>query len=357
MLLIETILATLAVLLAITAHSRSAMVREGRNRLRSSGEPPWIGGCCYRIFNSVLRLAVLPVEPIPQPAVHDEFSYLLEANTFAHGRLSNPTPPMWEHFETFHEIFQPTYCSKFFPGQGLFLALGKVVFGHPFWGVWLTSGLMCAVITWMLAGWFSPEWAFLGGALAVLRFGVFGYWADSYWGGNVAAIGGALVLGALPRIKSSLRISDAVLMGVGLAFMANSRPWEGVVLSLPIAIILITWMLGKNRPPFVISLRAVILPLVAVLGLTGGWLAYYCWRTTGNPLRSPYQVYEQTYGAVPYMRWQHVKPEPTYRHLVLWRLNVDQDSADYHSPLFLHVARTFAAAGFFFLVQYSLFRF
>src|SRR5690242_17207885 len=129
----------------------------------------------------VLRLAVLPVEPIPQPAVHDEFSYLLEADTFAHGRLSSPTPPMWEHFETFHEIFQPTYCSKFFPGQGLFLALGQVVFGHPFWGVWLTSGLMCVTIAWMLQGWFPSDWAFLGGAIAVVRFGVFGYWANSYW--------------------------------------------------------------------------------------------------------------------------------------------------------------------------------
>src|SRR5205814_2341218 len=118
----------------------------------------------------VLRIAVLPVEPIPEPAVHDEFAYLLQADTFAHGRLTNPTPPMWEHFETFHEIFQPTYCAKFFPGQGLFLTLGQVVFGHPFWGVWVTSGLMCAAITWMLQGWFSPGWAFLGGALAILRF-------------------------------------------------------------------------------------------------------------------------------------------------------------------------------------------
>src|SRR5204863_1970520 len=204
--------------------------------------------------------------------------YLLQADTFAHGRLTNPTPAMWEHFETFHVIFQPTYCAKFFPAQGLFLALGQAVFGHPFWGVWLTSGLMCAAITWMLQGWFSPGWAFVGGSIALLRFGVFGYWADSYWGGNVAAIGGAIVLGALPRIKFSLRARDSILMGIGLALLANSRPWEGFLLSMPIAVMLFTWMLEKNGPPLCASLQRVVLPLALVLAITGCWVAFYCWR-------------------------------------------------------------------------------
>src|SRR5215472_11839589 len=182
-----------------------------------------VGSCAL-----TLRAAVFPILPVPYPALQDEFSYQLMADTFAHGRLTNPTHPLWIHFESVTVIHKPTYCSVFYPAQGVFMATGQLIARHPFWGVWLSVGLMCAAICWMLQAWVSPLWALLGGLLAAIRIGAFSYWANSYWGGAVTALGGALVLGALPRIKSKQRFADAILMGFGFALLFSSRPYESL---------------------------------------------------------------------------------------------------------------------------------
>ena len=260
------------------------------------------------------RAAALPSLPEPRPFVNDEFSFLLAADTFAHGRLANPPHPMWIHFETFHVIQQPTYASMYPPAQGLVLAFGQVTTGHPFLGVWLSVALMCATLCWMLQGWFSPPWALLGGLLAVVHFGIFSYWASSYWGGAVAATGGAMVLGALPRIKKSQRVSGALLMGLGVVVLANSRPYEGMIFCLPVAAALMMWTVRGPRPPLRVLAGRVLAPVSFVLILAALAMCYYFWRVTGSPFRMPYQVDRSTYAVAPYFMWQSPTPEPAYHH-------------------------------------------
>ena len=313
---------------------------------------PTLSVAIIGILAVISRVAILSVLPIPKPAIEDEFSYLLMADTFAHGRLANPTPPMWIHFETIHVNMFPTYVSKFFPAQGIFLAIGQVLFGHPFWGVVLSSALMCAALCWMLQAWTSPGWAFFGGIIAVIRLGTFSYWANSYYGGAVAALGGALVLGALPRIKQKQKVFDALLMAIGLALLFNSRPFESLFFSIPVAIALSIWILAKHSPPASLKFKRVVAPLAPVLLLTMLAMAYYFSRTTGNPLQPPYVVNERTYLLNPPFPWQPLRATPVYHHAFLRDFyQSDAAASAYHEyrlhPIYYSMARALASWLFF----------
>jgi len=268
----------------------------------------------------LLRLAILPLFPVPRPFVPDDFSFLLAAETFAKGRLANPTPSMWRSFETIHETMKPTYMSMYFPGQGLLLAAGKVLFGNPWFALLIASALMCAALCWALQAWLPPGWALFGGLLAVMRLGLFSCWTNTYHAaGSLAALGGALVIGSAPRLMKTARLRYGLLMGVGIAILMLTRPFEGMLLCLPVAVLLGRWVTkGRNRPPIPVLLRRACLPVAVFVG-AGLWLGYYDYKAFGSPLTLPYTVDRNTYAVAPYYIWQHPRPTPVYSNSVMQR--------------------------------------
>jgi hypothetical protein len=231
---------------------------------------------------------------------------------------------MWIHFESIHIIQQPTYMSKYPPAQGLFLAVGQILTGYPIVGAWISMALMSAAIVWMLQVWSSRRWALLGGLLVIIHpeLGIGGYWAQSYWGGAVATTGGALVLGGLRSVMRKPTVTAALVLGAGVAILANSRPYEGLLLALPAAVTLLYWLFSNSGPVLRVAIQKILLPLLLILSLTAVAMAFYNSRTTGSVFRMAYQVHEETYGVVPLFVWQNLRPVPHYHHEVLKKFHL-----------------------------------
>jgi hypothetical protein len=265
-------------------------------------------------------LVVLWTHGFPQPRFHDEFSYLLAADTYAHGRLANPPHPLWESFETFHVNQQPFYVSMYPPGAGLVLAAGQRLLGHPWFAVWLSAIGLPLVVHWAARAWVSPPWAAAAGLVAagiVSR----GYWLDSYWGGALPAIAGGLVVGAWPRIRRVADNDVASMIGATLPLAGGgllllfTRPYEGLALVLPVATGLAMSRIGPRSHAAWISTCVVAL----VVGLAG--LAFSNWKTTGSPLATPYVMNMTAYHHRKiFVLGADRDPPPVYRHDVMRRL-------------------------------------
>ena len=254
----------------------------------------------------------------PTPSIHDEFSYLLAADTWNEGRLTNPTHLHWQHFETFHVIQQPSYASKYPPGQGLLLALGQWLTNQPIVGIWILSAFAAAASYWMLLGWMTPRWAVAGSLLFILHPSYQLAWGQSFWGGTLAFLGGALVFGAVARIRTRLQVRDALAMSTGTLLLAISRPYEGSVFCLIIAVVVIASWYRRGLPTTWqgFMLKAV-LPQALVLLAGGVCLAYHNQALTGNWRTMPYQIHESTYALSPCFLWKDPIEGREYRHEVM----------------------------------------
>ena len=247
----------------------------------------------------VLRAALLPVLGPPAPYFPDEFSIILQGETFALGRLVNPTHPLAAFFESVYVIQDPAYASMYFPGRGAPLALGLVLANEPWLGVLLSMAALAGATVWMLRGWVSPAMALVGGILVVVRFGVLSGWINSYYGGGLIALGGVLVLGAYPRLMRHPRWKDGVALGLGLSILMISRPFEGLLFSAPFLVLGAGKALFTLRSGDIAPVLRMALPTVALTACGAALMLAYNDAATGDMLVDPYTHHRQAYAATP----------------------------------------------------------
>jgi hypothetical protein len=101
-------------------------------------------------------------------------------------------------------LMQPAFASKYGVAQPLSMAFGQRWLFTPRAGILLCMALAAASLCWMLQAYLPPEWAFLGGLLAVIRISWFSYFGNTYWGGAAAILGGCLLMGAAARLQLGL---------------------------------------------------------------------------------------------------------------------------------------------------------
>lgn len=294
---------TLAALLVVMALVSRPWIEPWARKLA-----PKTGWCMLllALLAIALRLAMLPKHGVPLPTVYDEFGHLLVADTLLHFRFANAPHPLHQFFETFFVLQRPSYASIYPIGQGVTLAIGRAIFGLPWAGVLLSTAAMCSLCYWMLRAWTTPGWALLGGLLAVIEFGPLNAWMNGYWGGSVAAIGGCLVFGALPRILSGGRTRYAVLLGLGIGVHWICRPYETIFLVLSVVLFLLPGWRTLAKPA--LAAGCALLPFIGVSLLQNK-------AVTGSWTTLPYELSRYQYGVPAAFTWQ-TNPEP---HLELTR--------------------------------------
>jgi hypothetical protein len=263
-----------------------------------------------------LRLALLAHHPVPTPDIYDEFGHLFVADTLRHFRFANPTHAMDKFFETFFILQEPTYSSIYPIGQGLVLAIGRMITGYPWAGVLLSTSAFAALCYWMLRAWTTPAWALAGGILAVIEFGPLNQWMNGYWGGALAAAAGCMVFGALPRLAERVSRRDSIMLGVGLSIHLLTRPYESIFLAISVLPFFVP-VVKKVVP----AVPIVMLAVIAAFGIT----ILQNKSVTGDWLILPYQLSQYEYGVPASLTFQ---PNPVpHRELT------PQQQLEYRSQL------------------------
>lgn len=273
------------------------------------------------------RLALLPWRPSPEPQIHDEYAHLLVADTLIAGRLANPPHALWRQLDTLYVLQHPAYAAIYPIGQGAILGAGKFFAGNPWFGIVFATAIMCGSIAWVLFELVPQKWAAIGVLPIAFTYGL--QWVDSYWGGSFCAFGGAILFGAILRLRKSPSTGMAIVAALGWSIVWLIRPFEAILLFVLLWGSVTVWMVRARH-----AWKHWIGPagaLVLVQGCAGGLTLLHNRAVTGSFTKLPYTLSQQENGVPQSVAWQAPIPPPKFRFLEMkemyfWQLHRKQRS-------------------------------
>jgi hypothetical protein len=218
--------------------------------------------------------------------VHDERAYLLQAEIFAGGGWTAPSPPVAAFFEQMHVFIEPAVFAKYPPAHSLTLVPG-IWLGLPGLMPALMTGIAGALVFW-LARRLANEWiALLTWWLWTTAWATL-LWSASYFSETTSTAMWLIAVWATIRWLDSGRSAHLLSVAAALGWGVMTRPLTMAALSLPLAFVILQPVLATR------AWKTLVLPVVlgaAILALGPLWNQ----RTLGDWRLDPYSRYSRVY--------------------------------------------------------------
>jgi 4-amino-4-deoxy-L-arabinose transferase-like glycosyltransferase len=226
------------------------------------------------------------------PHLEDEIAYLFQAQTYLRGELYAPPPPAERaFFVPFVVMIKEHRVGKYSIGWPLVLALGEMVGAG-----WLVNPILGALTVMLIyrlgCDVYNRSVGTAAGVLA-LASPLFLIQSATYMNHALAALCTTLLMWSIFRIDQARQVGRfpfrwAILAGSALGLLMLTRPFSGVAVALPFAVVAL-WQIaraGSDRW----ELFRVYLVLAGLASLIALLQPLYLYLVTGDPLINLYTL-------------------------------------------------------------------
>jgi hypothetical protein len=200
------------------------------------------------------------------PVIHDEFSYLIQTQTLATGRLWMPAHPLRAFFDTFYLITDRAYASQYFPGAAMMFVPG-VWLGLPAWVMPLAIAGAAVAMLYLVLREVVGSLAGVGGA--VVAIGSVGFRFVSIM--SIAQVPALLLmlltLWTILRWQATRRVGWAIAAGTAMGWLAITRPLDAAIVGAIGAGFVAWWLRRESWRTWRRVGLAGLLPLLPFLAL------------------------------------------------------------------------------------------